>query len=222
LKIIVPDVETIFQCIYVEEDSWHFWLPPKSEADTQVETSEWPEFINDTLFDVTEAESTEPDENELVCEGIGRKQLERILKTIFRRARTDYQERGIITLHLTFGMLRWKEHEEGDFDSTPLVLCPVKLTKETASEPYILSWAEEDIVVNPALITKLQQSFNIELPAPPENWENRSLTDYLLEVAEIVRGLGWEVQHDVYLGFFTFHKLAMYKDLVTNAERIPD
>jgi very-short-patch-repair endonuclease len=244
LKISVPDVETIFQRIYVEEKCWRFWLPPKSEADTQEETNEWPEFTNDTRFNITEIEPTEPNENELVCEGIGRKQLERVLKTIYRRARTDYQERGIIILHMTFGMLSWREGEEGEFDKTPLVLCPVKLTKETASEPYKLSWAEEDIVVNPALITKLQQSFNIQLPTPPENWENRSLTgsdaglrrsgsdappenrengsltDYLLEVAEIVRGLGWEVQHDVYLGFFTFHKLAMYKDLVTNAERI--
>ena len=49
--------------------------------------------------------------------------LERTLKNIFRRARTDYQERGVRILYLVFGTLIWKEQEkseENPFSAGPM------------------------------------------------------------------------------------------------------
>ena len=220
LQISAPDAATVFRRLYVDEDAWSFWLPPKSQADEQAEAKEWPEIVNETLFEIDEPEIIEPADDELFCEVTGRKQFERILKTIFRRAHTDYQERGIRILHMAFGTLNWQEKDGAEFVTTPLVLCPVKMVRETAGDPYELYWVEDDPVVNPALITKLQRDFNLELPPAPEIWENDSLEDYFSRVKEKIHGLGWEVKPTLHLGFFSFHKLAMYRDLLDNAERI--
>nr|MBA3248091.1 DUF4011 domain-containing protein [Pyrinomonadaceae bacterium] len=223
LAITAPDAETIFDRIYVEEKHWNFWLPPV-ELNEEETATEKVNGLDDDLPPATLiAEIVNTDEvrtDKLVCAGIGRQRLEATLKNIFRKAHTDYQERGVRILHLAFGTLAWKEAESSDFNLSPLVLCPVELRRETASDPYELHWAEEDAVLNPALLAKLRSDFRIELPPAPDEWEAAALSDYLAATAAKVQSLGWEVRETIHLGMFSFHKLGMYQDLASNAERI--
>ena len=39
-------------------------------------------------------------------------ELQKTLKALRYRAKTSVEEQGINTLYLTFGMLKWKEHED--------------------------------------------------------------------------------------------------------------
>ena len=224
LSITAPEAETIFDRLYVEEKHWNFWLPSAVEPNEEEASTQKVNSTDDDLPTTTQgAETANADDvgaDELVCAGVGRKRLEATLKNIFRKAHTDYQERGVRILHLAFGELAWKETEASDFNLSPLVLCPVELRRETASDPYELHWAEEDAVLNPALLAKLRSDFRIELPPAPDEWETAALTDYLAATAAKARALGWEVRETVYLGMFSFHKLGMYQDLAGNAERV--
>ena len=160
LTTSTPDAETIFNRLVVQEKSWKFWLPP---LDTGVPAS---------------PRST-PKQDELVCSGGTRTTLERTLKNIFRKAHTDYQERGVRILYLAFGTLIWKDQEKSAEIHSPLVLYPVDLGRESARAPYVLSLAEEETILNPALQAKLCNDFNIKLPELPEDWEKAPLSTYL-------------------------------------------
>ena len=99
---------------------------------------------------------------------------------MFRKAHTDYQERGVRILYPAFGTLIWKDQEKSAEIRSPLVLCPVDLGRESARAPYVLSLAEEETILNPALQAKLWNDFNIKLPEIPEDWEEEPLLNTLM------------------------------------------
>src|SRR5262249_39659264 len=154
--------------------------------------------------------------DELVCIGVMRATLERTLKNIFRKAHTDYQERGVRILYLAFGTLIWKDQEKSAEIRSPLVQCPVDLGRESTRAPYVLSLVDEETILNPALQAKLFNDFAVKLPEIPEDWEEKPLATYLDEVARKVESLEWRVETTAVISLFSFHKLVMYQDLVTN------
>lgn len=223
LTVTEPDAETVFGRLVVDEKPWTFWMPP-ADVKAQKESDEenlFPEYIYEN--DEPEAAET-PDprlrQDELFCGQLSRKKLEQTLKNIYRKAKTDYQERGVRVLYVAFGTLSWTESGASQPSQSPLVLVPVELERETARDPFILTLADEDIVLNPALLVKLRNDFRIELPPISEDWEAQSLGDYLDSVARVVAPLGWSVEPTAHIGLFSFHKLAMFQDLTANAQLI--
>jgi len=216
LTISTPDAETVFNRLVVQEKSWKFWLPP-AERDKKENTQD-ELFANEPLeTPVPSSPRSTPRQDELVCGEITRTTLERTLKNIFRKAHTDYQERGVRILYLAFGTLIWKDQEKSEEIHSPLILCPVDLRRESARAPYVLSLAEEETILNPALQAKLWNDFKIKLPEIPEDWEEEPLSKYFDAVARQVEPLEWTVETTAVIGLFSFHKLVMYQDLVTNA-----
>ena len=219
LTISTPDAEMVFSRLVVQEKSWKFWLPPvdQNKKDNMQDNL----FANDPLAtqDPSSSRST-PKQDELVCGEVTRATLDRMLKNIFRKAHTDYQERGVRILYLAFGTLIWKDQEKSAEIRSPLVLCPVDLGRESARAPYVLSLAEEETILNPALQAKLWNDFNIKLPEIPEDWEEEPLSKYFDAVARKVEPLEWTVETIAVIGLFSFHKLVMYQDLLTNTGHI--
>jgi hypothetical protein len=199
LTISQPDATTVFQRLVALEKPWKFWLPPPE-----------PEPSSDHP----------PKQDDLVCGGMGGLEPERKLKNLYRRSRTDYRERGVCILYAAFGLLTWKGPQTTDFAHSPLLLCPIELTRKTARDPYVLSLAEEEVVLNPALQVKLQRDFNIQLPGIPEDWEKTSLSAYLNTISHVVYPLQWSVETIAVIGLFSFHKLVMYQDLEVNASHV--
>lgn len=223
LNIHAPDFESIFEHLYKKEKTWQFWLPPLALKDLEEEsegssTHSYSHWLYEN--EVDNAVKTPARTNELVCENMSRKQLESKLKSLFRRAKSDYQERGVRVLYLAFGTLVWKDENTLSDNVSPLILCPVDLWRTSAADPFQLSWAEEDLVLNPALVTKLRQDFRIELPALSEDFETQTLEAYFSQVTKKVKPLDWRVENTTYLGLFSFHKLAIYQDLTSNGEEV--
>jgi hypothetical protein len=210
LAVSRPNMETIFNRLVLRNRKLKFWYPPEEAEGFQGQLQQG----NLSFL----SEKDRPAANQLVCEGISRTDLERVIKNLHRRSLLDYRERGVRILHAAFGILVWKEKETSEEVRSPLVLVPIELARESFREPFFISVPpiEEEVVLNPALQVKLKADFKIELPPLPEYWEYQSLTDYFSAVTKIANELGWRVETTVEIGLFSFHKLVIYNDLDTN------
>ena len=143
------------------------------------------------------------------------RRLQRRLLNTERSARTYIEERGVNVLYLALGMLHWRDADDPKRElKAPLLLVPVKLQRAAVRERYKLSYTGDHIEENLSLAFKLKQDFAAELPPFPEI-EDMDPKAYFEAVRQSVSGLpNWEVVDDeIYLGFFSFTKLMMYRDL---------
>ncbi|HJW65181.1 MAG TPA: DUF4011 domain-containing protein, partial [Candidatus Bathyarchaeia archaeon] len=214
LSVSSPTVESVFGRLVNRKRSLEFWLPPDEQVNLQTK-----KIIPSLSFPEQPAR---PTPSQLVCEGVTRKDLERMLKKLHRRSLSDYRERGVRILHAAFGMLVWREIESNEEIRSPIVIVPIELSKKSVWEPFIVSSppVEETAIVNPALQVKLKVDYRIELPPFPENGENRSIADYFTSIGQVVEKFGWKIEPTLEIGLFSFHKLVIYKDLEANAETI--
>jgi very-short-patch-repair endonuclease len=144
-------------------------------------------------------------------------QLRSILRNLHRRSRTDFEERGVRILFLTFGILKWKEVEQSEIIKSPILLVPVELRRDSVNDPFQLCPVDEEIVINPALAVKLGDDFRVELPSIPEDWDSISLEKFLADFQDETKKYGWSVEQECWLGLFSFHKLVIYHDLKNHA-----
>ena len=221
LRVTEPSFEKVFHRLVVEEDPWNFFIPPD-------ESEEVGSKIVDPVIQ-TNVDSKEPQEqpplferepDELLTSITDPRRLLTILRNLYRRSRSDFAERGVRILHVAFGMLEWREFREGEVTRSPLLLVPAEIERDSANDPFMISTTEEDIIINPALQVKLRNDFRLELPPLPDDMDDSGLHSYLAAVKHCVRGQGWAVQRECWIGLFSFHKLVMYQDLNNNAEII--
>ncbi len=161
-----------------------------------------------------------PGPGELLTDKSDRADLLRTLRNLDRRASQEYMDKGLWILYLAVGMLRWTDPDTQETVRSPLLLVPVTLERETPREPYTLKKVDEEIVLNPALVLKLQE-FGIQLPSV-EELEEGDVDQLLDDVAGRVRSRGWVVERRLVISHFSFYKEVMYRDLEANAEEIAD
>ena len=91
--------------------------------------------------------------------------LQKALRNIRSKAKTAIEEQGVNVLYLSFGFLKWTEAENSNQTfMSPLILVPVSLTVDSIKSPYVLSLHEDEIILNPTLVYKLENDFGITLP----------------------------------------------------------
>ena len=130
-------------------------------------------------------------------------------------ARTFIEAQGVNTLYLALGMLRWFESASSqEARKAPLVLVPVTLERSNIKEKFRISYTEEDLDDNLSLVNKLKLEFAIELPAMASQ-EDLDIAAYFDVVERAIESEPrWSLDRDaVVLGFFSFGKLLMYRDL---------
>lgn len=145
--------------------------------------------------------------------------LEKRITKIFREERTLEEEQGLSTLFLATGFLKWFDSDSSEEASfAPLILIPVTLMRMSGREGYLLQGRDDDIMVNVALREKLRGDFGLTLPEIPEA-EGWKPSDYFALIeAEVSRQRRWQVERDsIGLGFFTFSKFMMWRDLDANS-----
>ncbi|EKQ54241.1 MAG: DNA/RNA helicase, superfamily I [Methanobacterium sp. Maddingley MBC34] len=141
-------------------------------------------------------------------------ELQRRLFYINQRARSMMEEQGYNILYLAMGFLKWQESNgtPGDREA-PLILIPVELERRRVKGSFKLRWTGEDIIPNISLQAKLLD-YGVEIPDFEMPRTQEGVDEYLDQVNEsISHEKGWEVKDKVYLGFFSFTKFVMYKDL---------
>jgi Protein of unknown function (DUF4011) len=164
--------------------------------------------------------------------------LERRLARLRSRVRDDFNDRGIQTLFMAFGMLEWRETEQSsEIILSPLLLVPVALGRQGFLGAYTLQRLnDEELEVNPTLREKLFHDFHVQLPTfgdieerferetagageRPNNATKRPLTlDRILnDIGAAMPGqLHGRIRPELHLGRFFFQKLVMYRDLQHN------
>lgn len=143
------------------------------------------------------------------------KGLQKRLLELYFDARTLEEEQGVNILYLALGALKWIDpNNAANVRFAPLVLIPAQLERGNAGEKFKLRMRPEDYASNLSLEAFLDRVHGIRLPAF-EAGEAFAPVAYFAEVAEAVSSKpNWEVQPDVIvLGFFSFAKFLMYRDL---------
>ena len=141
--------------------------------------------------------------------------LEKKLKAFFYESKEYEEEQGVNVLYIALGFLKWYEDANSEIAKyAPLVLLPVELSREGAKDRYKLKLRDEDIFTNVSLKLWLQEQHSIVLPEIPEEveWSPQS---YFMDVeAAVAKSPRWEVlKNEVLLGFFSFSKFLLWKDL---------
>jgi hypothetical protein len=145
--------------------------------------------------------------------------LERRLLKFFREARVIEEEQGVNILFLVFGFLKWFEDLRSEEPCwAPLILLPVLVERRQGREQFVLRAREDDLMVNVSLREKLRSISQVELPELPEGDEWLP-SAYLDAVAAAIAGEArWQVDRSGSgLGFFTFSKFLMWRDLAPSA-----
>lgn len=138
------------------------------------------------------------------------------LRRLDQQSQQSYADRGVWTLYLGLGMLRWKDSGDDELVESPILMVPVQLKRTGADSPYVLFRAEEEITVNPALKLKMEE-YGLSLPdVDPDSPDIGGLTS---EINRLIQGYdGWSTVDRAVCSSFTFHKEAMYRDLQVNSD----
>jgi hypothetical protein len=114
-------------------------------------------------------------------------------------------------------MLIWAEEDDASRRlRAPLILVPVELERTSVRERFRLRSTDQDPEANLSLAEKLKADFGIVLPDLPEA-DELDVGRYFEAVAEAVSDRpGFAVEREVVLGFFSFGKFLMYRDLEEN------
>ncbi len=143
----------------------------------------------------------------------------RLLK-IAREAKTAEEEQGINILYLALGFVTWFEDKTSAVArEAPLVLLPVRLDRNQKTSTYDLHLRDEDMVTNLPLQQRWQDNFGIKLPEIESLEDDWTPAQYFKLVEDAIAARpGWKVERDaIQLGFFSFAKILMYKDLELKA-----
>ena len=141
--------------------------------------------------------------------------LQKRLLTLQRDSYLFEEEQGTNILFFAIGFLKWFEADSSDIERfAPLLLIPVALERDKVRSRFRLRRREEDIEVNLSLQAKLKQDFGISLPELPDS-DDWLPTDYYRLVGDAISTKArWAVEQDsMLLGFFSFSKFLLYRDL---------
>lgn len=153
---------------------------------------------------------------------LGPDALQKRLLKIAREAQTAEEESGVNILYLALGFLTWFEDKSSQIPrEAPLVLLPVELVRNARTSTFDLRVRDDDIMTNLPLQQRLREDFGIQIPdiEPGEDW---APSDYFAALDGVVSQRDrWKVDSDaIQLGFFSFSKLLMFRDL--DVEAWPD
>lgn len=141
--------------------------------------------------------------------------LQKRLLDLYFDARTLEEEQGVNILFLGLGTLKWIDPQNAEnIRYAPLILVPVSLARGSAAERFKLKARPEDFASNLSLEAFLDRVHKIRMPAF-EATDEFSFESYAKQVAAAVSiKPDWSVQpDDIVLGFFSFAKFLMYRDL---------
>ncbi|CAN7653147.1 DUF3320 domain-containing protein [Bosea sp. LjRoot9] len=141
--------------------------------------------------------------------------LQKKLLDLYYDARTLEEEQGVNILFLAIGTLKWVDpNNAASVRYAPLILIPVALERGNAAEKFKLRVRPEDFAANLSLEAYLERVHGLKLPTF-EAGDDFDPSAYAAAVAEAVSSKPtWAVnQDDIVLGFFSFAKFLMYRDL---------
>lgn len=205
LSIIRPEPHELFDSLVVDESEIRLPMAVRRKQ---------PSLLDKASDQQAENYEIEPGDVDVAATPV---ELARKLRRIHDNARTSVEERGVTTLHLTFGTLNWQDEWLGESVS-PIWMVPARLESKGPNAPLRLILADEEMGLNPALELYLRERHKVVLPEIPEEPIGDSLTQYLNAAQRVVNEQRWSVNNDVWLSTFSFESLVLYQDLKAMAD----
>lgn len=152
---------------------------------------------------------------------------ENSLNNIRLREKRFLRERGVDSLFIAFGTLRWYDVDHSNSElRTPLFLVQVTLEEETNRDAnrhdYEITSEDAVLQINPALRKLLSSERGIQI-APDEAFSLDELETAFAYIDNVISGFDrWRIAPEVILGIFDFSKFSLYADLEENREAIKD
>ena len=138
----------------------------------------------------------------------------RLLKT-HHAANTLIQEQGVNTLYIALGMAEWYPSDASNIvRRAPLILVPVEITRSDVRGRFRIAYTGGELGSNLSFMEKVKNDFGVDIPDLPSD-EDLEVDGYFDDVASLIEELDrWSVdRRSVVLGFFSFGKFLMYRDL---------
>jgi hypothetical protein len=150
---------------------------------------------------------------------LGPDALQKRLLKIASEAKTAEDESGVNVLYLALGFVTWFEDKSSAVTrEAPLVLVPVELKRNARTSTFDLRLRDDDLETNLPLQQRWKDDFGLDLPTleVDQNWKP---SDYFAAVQAVIAHRDrWLINADaMQLGFFSFSKLLMYRDLALDA-----
>lgn len=148
-----------------------------------------------------------------------RDELDRSIRLMDGKARSIIEESGANMLYLTFGFLEWYESDDSDeAHLAPLLMIPVRLERTSGAHLGTVEYTGDHLECNPCLAELISRDFSLEFPS---YGEEEGVQSYLAKFQDILRCKPrWRVRQFLTLGFLSFTKILMYRDL--DPTRWPD
>lgn len=140
--------------------------------------------------------------------------LQARLKQIHSFNASQIEEKGITTLFIALGMLKYTDSKASDIDRyAPLCLIPVQILRNRSRQEYSISCDTGQMMHNNALSMRLEHEYGLQLPEI-ESTETKP-EDYFSDVIAMVNdnGFRWDIVRQARLGFFNYSGLVIQEDL---------
>ncbi|WP_376871232.1 DUF3320 domain-containing protein [Albirhodobacter sp. R86504] len=207
LNIINERSDDIYSILRVQNKRMRFKAMGKDKADGEELMLAGP--------DAEASLSSDRRTDSLLETPLGPDALAKRLLRLATDAKVAEEEQGLNILYLAMGFLSWRESATSDVKrEAPLILLPVQLTRNERTSTFDILCRDDDITTNLPLKERLRQDFGIALPEVEET-DEWSPADYMKSVEGAVSAqVGWSIDTDgIQLGFFSFAKLLMHRDL---------
>ena len=147
------------------------------------------------------------------------------LREIYRAGRTAIEESGVNAVFLAIGFLEWREQPGSEtVRRAPILLVPVRLErKSAASSDYRMARLDEDTHVNTTLLEFLRTEHAVTVSGIdplPQDESGADVQAVLAAFEKAVSDKGWTIVRDTALGYFSFGKVALWKDLTDHLDEM--
>ena len=144
------------------------------------------------------------------------------LRKLSSTAQSSLEEYGYNSLYISLGSIVWYEAEYSEKAiESPLLLVPVQLIKDGSKNTYKISYTNEPCILNPALILKFKNDFDIDMSSLDIADEELNPMEIFEKVKNFISvRQNWVLSENIYLAILNFENLVIYKDLETNEEEI--
>lgn len=220
--IVMPGASHIWEVLTGSERAMEIWLPrPPARSILTVDAAgadEAAKLDNTPLEDVVSREALR--EHQLLLGSRSVKQTRVFATRLYRKAAEEMNERGLQVAYLTFGLVRWRDDSREEEGACPLFLVPVLVERENPNAPFTIRSTGDEPVLNPVLRAHVARLFSLELPAFEEPADgDDTLASAIAPYVAALNHRGLSFEHGCWLGYFSFHKLIMFQDLIRNAGR---
>ena len=212
VHVLEPNLPQAFHVLVAEEKSFRF--KPSPEPNQVEEPQRVPTIVDqDDQHSGDTPRNTRNTRVSTLQADLVKTDLDSRLVNASRQSRVFVEEQGYNALHLAFGFLEWSEREETGGRRAPLVLVPVEITRTQVRSQFSVRWTGEDITPNLSLSARLADQ-GVKLPEFEEITDAKDLSSYLAQVSEAISDrTKWRVLFDLYMDFFSYTNLVMYRDL---------